>query len=46
MQKTETITELLKSLDHNRLMPKVRCGRVTGRVKDTIWTSYTRLHSL
>jgi len=46
MQKTETITELLKSLDHNRLMPEVGCGRVTGRVTDRIWTSYTRLHSL
>jgi len=46
MQKTEAITELLKSLDHNRLMPEVGCGRVTGRVTDRIWNSYTRLHSL
>jgi len=46
MQKTETITELLKSLDHNWLMPEVGCDRVTGRVTDRIWTSYTRLHNL
>jgi len=42
MQKTETITELLKSLDHNKLMPEAGCGRVTDRK----WNSYTRLHNL
>ena len=46
MQKTEVITELLKSLDHNRLMPEVGCGRVTGRVTDRKQDNLTRLHSL
>jgi len=35
MQKTETLTELLKSLDHNRLMPEAGCGRVMRQLYST-----------
>jgi len=42
MQKTEIVSELLKSLDYNWPMPEAGCGRVTGRK----WDNCTRLHSL
>jgi len=39
MQKTKTLTELLKSLDHNMLMSEAGCGRVRGRVMRQLYST-------